>query len=107
MEAEAVNVAPARNEEVASGIRLLEAWIATQREYRGLPGLSLGIVHDQELVWARGFGFSDRGQGVPAAPDALYRISSISKLFTSTAIMQLRDAGRLSLEDPVEKHLPW
>lgn len=97
----------AQREEVASQVRLLEAWIETQLEYRGLPGLSLGIVHDQELVWARGFGLADREKGTPSAPDTVYRIASISKLFTSTAIMQLRDAGRLSLEDPLEKHLPW
>lgn len=93
--------------EVAAGIRLLEAWIESRMAYRGLPGMSIGIVYDQELVWSRGFGHADLATQRPAAPDTIYRIASISKLFTATAVMQLRDAGRLQLDDPVERHLPW
>jgi CubicO group peptidase (beta-lactamase class C family) len=44
---------------------------------------------------------------VPATPSTVYRIASISKLFTTTAILQLRDAGKLQLDDPVAKYLPW
>src|SRR5262245_29690720 len=97
----------AQHPEVQSAIRLLEAWIDSQMAYRGLPGMSLGIVHDQDLIWSRGFGFADVERKVPAAPDTVYRIASISKLFTSTAILQLRDRGRLRLDDPVAAHLPW
>ena len=92
---------------VRSAVDLLSAWIESQMAYAGQPGLSIGIVHDQELVWAAGFGRADAERGRPATPDTLYRIASITKLFTSTAILQLRDAGRLQLDDPVVKHLPW
>ena len=92
---------------VDSNIRLLEAWIESLVAYKNLPGLSIGIVCDQDLIWARGFGFSDPEAQVPASPKTLYRIASITKLFTSTAIMQLRDAGKLNLDDPVSKHLSW
>src|SRR5262249_13489177 len=88
-------------------IRLLEAWIESQMAYRGQPGLSIGIVQDQDLVWSRGYGFADREGNIPATPDTLYRIASITKTFTATAIMQLRDQGRLELDDPVSKHLSW
>ena len=88
-------------------LRLFEAWIESQMAYRGQPGLSIGIVKDQDLVWARGFGVADRERNVPATPDTLYRIASITKTFTATAIMQLRDEGRLQLDDPVSKHLSW
>src|SRR5438067_2653534 len=91
---------------VASGIALLEAWIESQMAYRGVPGLSLGIVCDQDLIWTRGFGYADLATKRPAAPDTIYRIASISKLFTSVAIMQLRDRGKLGLDDPIERHLP-
>lgn len=97
----------AEDPEVASSIRLLEAWIETQMAYRGLPALSIGIVHDQVLVWSRGFGFADLASNKPATPQTNYRIASISKLFTATAILQLRDAGKLQLDNPVAKHLPW
>lgn len=95
------------NEEVASAICLLEAWIESQMAYRGLPGMSIGIVYDQELIWSKGFGFADIDKKVAATPGTIYRIASISKVFTATAIMQLRDQGKLKLDDPVEKHLPW
>jgi D-alanyl-D-alanine carboxypeptidase len=104
--AERRNGSLAEHPEVASGIRLLEAWVESQMAYRQLPGMSLGMVYDQELVWARGFGSADVEREVPATPDTIYRIASITKLFTSTAIMQLRDQGRLRLDDPVEERLP-
>lgn len=91
---------------VADAITLLDLWISEQMAYRGLPGLSIGIVHDQELVWAQGYGFSDPQNRTPAAPETVYRLGSITKLFTATAIMQLRDQGKLRLDDPVARHLP-
>ena len=97
----------AQKEEVASALRLLEAWIESQVAYRNLPGLSIAIVHDQDIVWSKGFGHADVEKKVPAAPTTIYRIASISKLFTSVAILQLRDQGKLKLDDPVEKYLSW
>ena len=93
--------------DVASNIDLLCAWIESQMAYRGQPGLSIGIIHDQELVWARGFGYANVEKQVAATPTTRYRIASITKLFTSTAILILRDAGRLQLDDPITRHLPW
>lgn len=97
----------ARKPGVASAIRLLEAWVESQMEYRGLPGVSIGVVHDQNLIWARGFGQADLLHATPAGAGTLYRIASITKVFTATALLQLRDAGRLRLDDPVEEHLAW
>jgi CubicO group peptidase (beta-lactamase class C family) len=93
--------------EVRAVLALLGAWIEGQMAHRGLPGLALGVVHDQDLVWARGFGWADVDRQVPATPDTLFRIASITKLFTATAILHLRDAGRLGLDDPIVTHLPW
>jgi D-alanyl-D-alanine carboxypeptidase len=92
---------------VPPALDLLSAWIESQIAYSGLPGLSIGIVHDQALVWSRGFGRARLEPARLATPDTLYRIASITKLFTSTAIMQLRDAGKLRLDDPIVEHLPW
>jgi CubicO group peptidase (beta-lactamase class C family) len=92
---------------VRSSIGLLSAWVESQMAYNGLPGLSIGILHDQELVWAAGFGRAGLEPARPATPGTLYRIASITKLFTSTAILQLRDAGKLRLDDPLVEHLPW
>ena len=92
---------------VASDIELLCAWIEARMAYRDEPGLTIGIVHDQELVWARGFGYADVNNQVAATAATRYRIASITKLFTSTAILMLRDAGKLQLDDPIDRHLSW
>ncbi len=96
-----------RHPPVADAIELLELWIEEQMAYRQMPGLTIGIVYDQELIWAKGYGYADLEQQVPATSQTLYRIGSVTKLFTATAIMQLRDAGQLRLDDPIKRHLPW
>lgn len=97
----------AQKPEVAAAIQVLDAWIRAMVAVRDEPGLSIGIVYDQDLIWAKGYGYTNREKHEQATPTSLYRIASISKLFTATAIMQLRDAGKLQLDDPVSKHLPW
>lgn len=92
---------------VDSAIKIIETWIDSQLDYTDIPGMSVAIVHDQELVWSRGLGFADVDKKVPASPDSIYSICSISKLFTSIGIMQLRDEGKLRLDDPIGKHLSW
>jgi CubicO group peptidase (beta-lactamase class C family) len=93
--------------DVASSLELLSAWTESQMAYRGQPGLSMGVIYDQELIWSRGFGYADLAAKRPADSTTVYRIASITKLFTATAIMQLRDEGKLQLDDPVAHHLPW
>ena len=75
------------------------------RENR-LPGLAAGLVHQGELVWSGAPGFADVASRRSGDVGTLYRIASITKTFTATAIMQLRDEGRLHLDDPVVAHLP-
>lgn len=97
----------AEKPEVAAAIRVLDAWIDWTVKDREQPGLSIGIVHDQELVWSKGYGLADVKKKIPATPGTAYRIASISKVFTATALLQLRDGGKLQLDDPVSKYLPW
>ncbi len=97
----------ADNPDVTGQERLFEAWIHGQMAYRGLPGIAVGVVADQELIWAKGFGFADVENKTPMTPATKFRMASHSKLFTATAIMQLRDAGKVRLDDPVAKYLPW
>jgi CubicO group peptidase (beta-lactamase class C family) len=92
---------------VAEATTLLDVWIGEQLTYNRIPGLSIGIVYDQELIWSKGYGFSDLETKTPATPKTLYRIGSVSKLFTSTAVMQLRDQGKLRLDEPISGYLPW
>jgi CubicO group peptidase (beta-lactamase class C family) len=73
---------------------------------QGLPGCSAAVVFDQEIIWSKGFGFADLEKKTPSTTQTLYRVGSITKLFTATMLMQLRDAGKLQLDDPIEKYLP-
>ena len=93
--------------EVASQIKLMDAWIQAQMKDIGLPGLVIGVVHDQEVVWSKAYGHADVERDTPMQSDSIFRIASHSKLFTSIAILQLRDAGKLRLDDPITDHLPW
>jgi len=95
------------NEKAASGLRVFESWVESQMAYSGQPGISAAVVHDQEVVWSRGFGYADVEKGISAAPDTIYRVASISKLFTSTAVMQLKERGKLNLHDHIRDYLPW
>ncbi len=84
---------------------LLDAWTANRVASRGQPSVSVGVVLGDHLVWARGYGFADLDKKIPATPQTLYRIGSITKSFTAVAILQLRDAGKLQLDDPLRRHL--
>jgi CubicO group peptidase (beta-lactamase class C family) len=87
--------------------RLFSAWLDAQLAYRGLPGVMVGVVQDQELIWQKGFGFADVKAKRPMAAETKFRMASHSKMLTAIAIMQLREQGKLRLDDPVDMHLPW
>ncbi len=71
-----------------------------------LPSLTISIVHGDDIIYTRGFGFKDISSGSPATPKTLYGIGSVTKSFTALAIMQLVEKGLLSLDDPVDKFVP-
>jgi CubicO group peptidase (beta-lactamase class C family) len=75
------------------------------REHR-LPGVAAGVVYGDQLVWSSGIGFADIAARRPPDAATLYRIASITKTFSGTAILQLRDEGLLHLDDPATKYLP-
>ena len=92
-------------EGLQDALDILDAWTANRVLSRGLPGLSIGVVVGDRLVWARGYGYADLEKKIPATPQTLYGIRSITKTFTAVAILQLRDAGKLQLDDPLAHHL--
>lgn len=71
-----------------------------------IPGLVYGIVADGRLIHTGGFGYANIAQKSPATSHSVYRIASMTKSFTAMAILSLRDAGRLDLDDPVSKYIP-
>jgi CubicO group peptidase (beta-lactamase class C family) len=87
-------------------VQRLEAITARFVTDNRLPGAAVGIVRDGRLAWSHGYGFADRDAGRRPDAHTLYRVASISKTFTASALMQLRDAGRLRLDDPLVAHVP-
>ncbi|MDC6367544.1 MULTISPECIES: serine hydrolase domain-containing protein [Flavobacteriaceae] len=72
-----------------------------------LPGLSVGIVKDGKLAYAKAFGNQNMVEKTPIKTNSVFHMASISKLFVATAIMQLEEKGKLSLNDLVVEHLPY
>src|SRR5262245_34335078 len=98
--------AVAQRPEVVAALEVFDTWVDWTVRNREQPAVSIGIVYDQDLVWAKGYGYADLAKKVPATPSTAYRIASISKTFTAHAILQLRDAGKLQLDDPITKWIP-
>lgn len=92
---------------ISGALAVIDAWVAGTRHYEQVPGISVGIVHDQDLIWTAGYGFSNLAKKRLADADTIYSVCSISKLFTAIGIMQLRDEGQLALHDSVANHLDW
>jgi CubicO group peptidase (beta-lactamase class C family) len=91
---------------VADGAAEFEAKLASFVRDNRLYGAAAGVVHGNDFAWSGGAGFADVAARRPSGQEVLYRIASITKTFTGTAIMQLRDAGKLDLDDPIVKWVP-
>jgi CubicO group peptidase (beta-lactamase class C family) len=78
---------------------------AAQAEWR-IPSVSAAVFRDKEVVWADALGLADVEAARAATVDTQYRIGSITKTFTAVAVLKLRDAGALALDDPLDRHVP-
>ncbi len=79
--------------------------IANAQVGQRLPGVSATIAGPEGVLWEGASGFADIASGQPASPATRYRVGSVTKTFTAVAILRLRDAGRLRLEDPVSVYV--
>ena len=89
----------------ALGERLGRLVAAAQAEQRA-PSVVAAVFRDGEVLWREAVGSADVGRDEEATPAHAYRIGSITKTFTAARILQLRDAGALSLDDPLRAHVP-
>jgi CubicO group peptidase (beta-lactamase class C family)/D-alanyl-D-alanine dipeptidase len=86
--------------------QVLEGFVQQEMTDKAIPAVSIALVDDQHIVWARGFGFANKQDSLPASATTVYRVGSISKLFTGIGVMQLVERGRLNLDAPVINYLP-
>ncbi len=85
---------------------IMKPFIERQMAEKQLQALSIAVVDDQTITWASGFGLADRTTKTPATADTVYRIGSVSKLFTDIGVMQLVERGELRLDNPITNYLP-
>ncbi|HUR54669.1 MAG TPA: serine hydrolase [Gemmataceae bacterium] len=93
-------------EKYAAAVAEIQKLIEEEVADKNLPALSIALIDDQQVVWAKGFGFQDRAKTIPATAETIYRVGSVSKLFTDVAVMQLVEDGKLALDEPVAKYIP-
>ncbi len=82
----------------------LEQRLDGLRQQLKIPAMSCAIVKDQKVVWAKGFGYADVENKIPATEHTSYHLASLTKTFASTILMQLVQDGRVKLDDPVSKY---
>ena len=98
--------APAARRDYAAIAGRLEQAVDREMRAQGLPVVAIALVDDQDVVWSRGFGTVDSASRRIAGPETVFRVGSVSKLFTDVAIMQLVEAGKVDLDVPVRHYLP-
>ncbi|HTO73283.1 MAG TPA: serine hydrolase [Gemmatimonadales bacterium] len=98
---------PAADRYQAAAARLSE-FIGHEMADKDLPGLSIALVDDQQTVWARGFGVMDARDSTlgPVTARSIYRVASVSKLFTALAVMRLVEQKKIDLDQPISRYLP-
>jgi len=84
----------------------IEQAISSFMSANSVPGIAVAVVLESEPVWSAGFGMADMEDSAPATSSTLFRLGSISKPITSTALLQLWERGKLDLDAPVQKYCP-
>src|SRR5690242_17291347 len=84
----------------------VDAYIEARRQAAQIPGIALAVVHDEKIVYLQGYGAAD-STGRPVTPQTPFVLGSVSKAFTALAVMQLVEAGKIGLDEPVIHYLPW
>lgn len=100
----AVTSVSGQSTSVDDRIALFAKYLDALRVQAGIPGLSAAVVAGGRIAWERGYGFADLEARVAATPDTPYRIASLTKTFSSVLLMQCREAGRLTLDEPMRTY---
>jgi len=91
----------------AAALAVVDDTVVAELERTRQPGLTLGVTDRDGTLTVRTYGFAELASQRLVTPETLFEIGSISKAFTAVAVLQLRDEGRIDLEAPVARYLPW
>lgn len=95
-----------KKKDYTEALKLVEVWLEAQKDFEQLPGLTAIVIDDQKVLWSGAVGMANVEKNSKADASTLFSICSISKLFTSVAIMKLYDEGKLRLDDNIADLLP-
>jgi CubicO group peptidase (beta-lactamase class C family) len=90
----------------ADGLKAYERYVVEQMTFDGIPGLSVGFING-DFTWAKGFGYADLENRVPAKPESSYRLASITKTITAMAVLQLVEEGKIDLDSEIQAYVPY
>jgi len=85
----------------------IDDFIISEMEKRNIPGLSASVVIGDNVIWRGAYGYSDIENNIKVTTDTLFKIASVSKTITATALMQLYEEGFFDLNDPINNYLPF
>ena len=101
-----VDVGARKDDDLSEAVKAVEALAAAEFGATGLGSLTVGVVHGRKLIWTRSWGYADIDKKELATKDTVYRIGGLSTKFTTLMLLQLVEAGKVRLDDPVEKYFP-
>ena len=105
--AQQIRPMPDVNSQYQEAVTQSRALLAALMDEGNIPGLSIAVAVEGQIVWAEGFGFADLEQGVQITPETKMRIGSVSKSLTSAAIGVLYEQGKLDLDAPVQTYASY
>ena len=94
-------------QDYSKGLQTIEEKAEARRKELGIPGVSLVIVKDDKIIYAKGLGYKDLENKVPVTPDTQFAIGSATKAFTALSVLMAQDEGKLSIDDSPKKYLPY
>jgi CubicO group peptidase (beta-lactamase class C family) len=99
-----VRATRAHTADPSARIARFETLLESLRQELKIPAYSAAIVKDQKVIWAKGFGYADVENKIPATEHTAYHLASLTKTFASTILMKLVQDGKIKLDDPVSKY---
>ncbi len=96
-----------KKEILTRALKYIDSWLAFRAPRVDIPGFVVAISHRNKVVFNKAYGYAQLDTKEEMTTDHLFRIASQSKSFTAVSIMQLVESEKLTLDDPIVKHLPW
>ena len=98
--------APVPADALATRLAEFDGWVASRMAMERMPGMTIGFAQGT-LQWVKGYGHADLENAVPATDLSSYRLASVTKPMTAVAILQLAEQGKLDLDAPVQRYVPY